>query len=329
MGGIVATSLLPSVDISAIITLSTPHTLPPARFDSRIDTRYSHLQQILREDTTPIVSLCGGATDLMIPAESCILPIPVQVENSAGVFRRTVFSSALEGAWTGVGHREMVWCHQVRWRVARAALEMTSAPTLVRREFMLDRWLRDGHSLPSDLDGENLEAVLILSGTERIEMLKSGEPLVLNSPKEAGVYLIPLGGMEEPTRKVDVLVSQGSIRSVAPQNPLPLRVSVYGCAAQTIRGRICQPLDPRILKLIPHPIPGKLFPVPHEGSDESEGVVFYEAVVDDGDDFAHIAIKVDNPNGQGWVAASVTTDKLGENQATSWGRFSVLRCNSS
>ncbi|KAG1782508.1 hypothetical protein EV702DRAFT_386529 [Suillus placidus] len=27
--------------------------------------------------------------------------------------RRTVFTSALEGAWTGVGHREMVWCHQM------------------------------------------------------------------------------------------------------------------------------------------------------------------------------------------------------------------------
>ncbi|KAG2349887.1 hypothetical protein BDR05DRAFT_259598 [Suillus weaverae] len=27
-----------------------------------------------------------------------------------------IFTSALEGAWTGIGHREMVWCHQVRWR---------------------------------------------------------------------------------------------------------------------------------------------------------------------------------------------------------------------
>lgn len=120
MGGVVATSLLPSSDISTIITMSTPHTVPPARFDSRIDDIYRKGKRVLDLDPTPVVSLCGGASDMMIPSESCILQQP----SSGDIFRRTVFTSALEGAWTGVGHREMVWCHQVRWRVARAALEV-------------------------------------------------------------------------------------------------------------------------------------------------------------------------------------------------------------
>ncbi|TFY75199.1 hypothetical protein EWM64_g8816, partial [Hericium alpestre] len=36
MGGVVAASLLPHPHINALITMSTPHTLPPARFDSRM-----------------------------------------------------------------------------------------------------------------------------------------------------------------------------------------------------------------------------------------------------------------------------------------------------
>ena len=101
MGGIVATSLLPSSNISAVITMSTPHQLPPARFDRRIASIYNNNRAALAASNTPILSLCGGATDLMVPSESCILP---GVPNVVGVYRRTVFSSALEGCWTSIGH---------------------------------------------------------------------------------------------------------------------------------------------------------------------------------------------------------------------------------
>lgn len=152
MGGVVATSLLPHANISAIITMSTPHTLPPARFDRRIERIYEHNRHSLLSDLTPILSLCGGATDLMVPSESCILPPAGVNDNDAEPFRRTVFTSALEGSWTGVGHREMVWCHQVRWRVARASLELGAARSASDRGIILDNWLRDGHTLPPGYD---------------------------------------------------------------------------------------------------------------------------------------------------------------------------------
>jgi len=109
MGGIVATSLLPSPNVSAFITMSTPHEIPPARFDRRIPAIYEHNKATLTIADTPILSLCGGATDLMVLSESCILPEVA----SMNVYRRTIFSSALEGCWT-VGHQVMVWCYQVR-----------------------------------------------------------------------------------------------------------------------------------------------------------------------------------------------------------------------
>nr|GAT45096.1 predicted protein [Mycena chlorophos] len=193
MGGIVATALLAShsANISAIFTMSTPHTLPPARFDTRVDKIYDLTRGLLAQHTdTPIVSLCGGATDMMIPSESCVLP--------PGKLRRTVFSCALEGAWTGVGHQEMVWCHQVRWRVARAALELGGAAvtTPEARQVVLDRWLRDGHALPP------IEDVPIPEFTNA-EVLPTEMPLVVRNLQGDRTYFLPVSA----SRKFVVLVS--------------------------------------------------------------------------------------------------------------------------
>jgi glycosylphosphatidylinositol deacylase len=51
-------------------------------------------------------------------------------------------------------------------------------------------------------------------------------------------------------------------------------------------------LYPSSLKLIPNPSPEKPFPVPHEGVDESEGVVVAEAEVSgsNGDEHRWVAV---------------------------------------
>lgn len=295
MGGVVATLLLPSGNISAIITMSTPHTLPPARFDYRIDKLYHRIQTILRDDPTPIVSICGGATDLMIPSESCVLP-----KTPHDIFRRTVFTSALEGAWTGVGHREMVWCHQVRWRVARSALELGPASTLSSRAAILDKWLRDGHSLPPSVDQKS-----DFDPTD-VEMLAPGQILRLKEPRDSKGYLLPVEAdpSAEVSQKITVLVSQGAIASVSPQNAIDLRLSVFSCAGPSAAD--CLSLKPDTLKLVPSPGSRKVFPVPQEGSDESEGVVFYEALIPRINAQQWIGIKVDGADGRGWLVAGIS-----------------------
>jgi GPI inositol-deacylase len=309
MGGIVATSLLPSGNISAIITMSTPHTLPPARFDSRIDTLYDRLQITLHQDPTPILSICGGVTDMLIPSESCILP-----QTSNNTFRRTVFTSALEGAWTGVGHREMVWCHQVRWRVARAALELGGgANSLPSQATLLDTWLRDGHLLPPNAFKAEYYT-LDISDAAPVEILAPGKNLLLKSPHISKTYLLPVktDSISSSSQKLTVLVSRGSISSVAPQKSILLRVSIFSCTSSspphsTLR---CVTLDPNVLKLIPNPISGRDFPVPGEGSDESEGTVLYESHVPYiRTEEQWIGIKVDGADGQGWIAAGFSVDK--------------------
>jgi hypothetical protein len=270
--------------------MSTPFTLPPARFDNNIDSIYTNIARVLENDSTPIVSLCGGATDMMIPSESCILPL-----NNRGWFRRTVFSSALEGAWTGVGHREMVWCHQVRWRVARAALELAPFASEDKRADVLDRWLRDGHTLPS-LDMGKVKP-LNEDEAEHASVLPIGQKLVVDGPRGTSAHLLPIPAAR---RRFTLLVSGGTVISVAPEHPLPFYVAVYGCSGQFA----CTPFRPDILKLIPTPVANKPFPVPNEGSDESEGVVLTEVLLDNlPGDMTHLAVKIEEGDGRGWVIA--------------------------
>lgn len=318
MGGIVATSLLPSANISTIITMSTPHVLPPARFDSRIESLYRRNQRTLDVDPTPIVSLCGGATDMMIPSESCILPSP------RGVFRRTVFTSALEGAWTGVGHREMVWCHQVRWRVARAALEIGVSPSPAGGAAILDKWLRDGHTHPPTISGpKDTGDVLLLADRTAYEFLPVDFRLVLNNPQRSRMYLLPITEQPElsPAAKVTLLVSQGSIPPVSPQNPIPLRVSVFICRS-TSQGEApkCNSLEPSAVRLVPNPPHGRSFPMAGEGSDESEGVVLYEANISITKDGASgqrwVGVQVEDADGRGWVVGGFNQESAVSSDAS-------------
>lgn len=290
MGGIVGTSLLQDPRISAVITMSTPHTLPPARFDRRIDHIYSTNLNTLMHEPTPVLSLCGGATDLMIPSESCILPEPHVGANGSAPYRRTVFSSALEGSWTGVGHREMVWCHQVRWRIARAALELGTATTSKERAVILDTWLRDGQTLPLGLS----PPAATLS-TEGAQFLAVDSRFELRNPSGSQTNILPVPHDSPLTREFLLYVSQGSIGSTAPRNPLPLRASVYACNSD----KTCHALQPTSVRLIPNPQPGKPFPVPDEGSDESDGVVVFEAELPPG--CSSVAVRTEYGDGRGWV----------------------------
>ena len=324
MGGIVATALLPSDNIKALITMSTPHTLPPARFDARIEAIYNQNRNVLREDETPILSVCGGATDMMIPSESCILP---EDATRVGVYRRTVFTSALEGAWTGVGHREMVWCHQVRWRVARASLELGGATTADERARVLDRWFRDGSILPPADDA--VPDMSLMRGA--YEMLSGDMQLVLNRPLGTRTYLLPIPGAQDGDdgRTFVVYVSQGRVSGMSPHHTSNLRVSVHVCGedfpGETVR---CRSLAPRSLKLLPAPILGKAFPVPDEGTDESEGIVFFEAELPGGVE-GWVGVTVDaGDDGRGWVTGGFGQTHTVKNElgfGGTWTRYFFWR----
>lgn len=298
MGGVVATSLLPDPRIAAIITMSTPHTLPPARFDRRIaDIYHSSLASVMF-DQTPVLSLCGGATDMMIPSESCVLP------DALGIgYRKTVFTTALEGCWTGVGHQVMVWCHQVRWRVARAALELGAVATLSQRIAVLDRWLNDGRSFPRlsrDITNWTPSVPVFLAVDEKLN---------LKNPKEQHTYFLPVKSAPANIKFI-LYLSQGSILSVSPINPIPLSASVRICRGSFPDGS-CDIIVPSVLKLLPDLGPDRPAPPALEGIDESEGVVHFAADVldvEDGQDQRWIAVDVQGADGRGWLMGGFVDD---------------------
>ncbi|KAI9510783.1 PGAP1-like protein-domain-containing protein [Russula earlei] len=307
MGGVVATSLLPSTDISAVITMSTPHRIPPARFDRRIAAIYDTNLATLATTETPILSLCGGAADLMVPSESCILP---EVANR-NAYRQTVFSSALEGCWTGVGHQVIVWCHQVRWRIARAALELGAASSPLERGFIVDHWLRNGRFVSP---APEYPARLDLS--QESYAVQPPGPFVLrelHTPK--AVHLAPVPETNHPTRFV-AYVSEGSVLSTSPRHPSSLSVTFYLCSSSAndpyhVSSRpACEEWHPTILKLIPNASPEKSFPVPNEGVDESEGVIVFEAVLPErSDQHRWVAVAYSTSEKRGWILGDFVTDE--------------------
>ncbi|KLO19789.1 PGAP1-domain-containing protein [Schizopora paradoxa] len=296
MGGIVGTSLLPSEEISAIITMSTPHSVPPARFDSRMDDIYLTAQNQVEKDLTPILSICGGITDTMIPSEFCILPNSIAPSRSSG-YRRTVFSSAMEGCWTGVGHREMVWCHQVRWRVARAALELANSASSNEIGQIFDTWFQDG---PNPVQQSPAQTLRLDEGM--FETLPNNMPLVLKQPSGSRVYTLPVPESPEDNSQIHLTfyMSGGALPPISPANPGPMTARLYACSSLQ-DGISCQTLALEELKLLPNPDRDKLFPLPSEGVDESEGVVAAVVNAKALHDAKWVAVKIENADGRGWA----------------------------
>lgn len=327
MGGIAATALLPASEIAAIITMSTPHGVPPARFDSRMDTIYADVQMRLRYDPTPILSLCGGITDTMIPSEFCALP--PRVGDSAD-YRKTVFTSSLEGCWTGVGHREMVWCHQVRWRVARAVLELAGARTNHDISRILDHWFRDGiRPAIFEVEGTGDAAAAI---KHPIPASEETLPLIIKAPFGFHTYklTVPNDHHHNRIRNLVVYFSQGSILSVSPADPLSLKMSVHLCKNKVVPDTledpapICELVEPSLLRLIPNPDADKTFPVPHEGVDESDGVVLFTAHLRPRhDEFSDewIQVEVQSDTTKGWAVAKIEEVDALVNHANSFSQY--------
>nr|XP_019047771.1 hypothetical protein I302_04388 [Kwoniella bestiolae CBS 10118]OCF26701.1 hypothetical protein I302_04388 [Kwoniella bestiolae CBS 10118] len=137
MGGIAARLAVAERDIGEmvdmIITMSTPHITPPLTIEwdmERIYRTISHPVHPL------LISLCGGISDTQVVSDSCALPSSL-VSESDGF---ATFTTGIPGAWTGVDHQAMVWCHQVRWLIAKALIETAAASNRSSKLSIARRW---------------------------------------------------------------------------------------------------------------------------------------------------------------------------------------------
>lgn len=147
MGGVVARLAVARLDnlVHMIITMSTPHAYPPVILEASMDALYESMNSQSTGPMRPIVSICGGVSDIDIASDACALASsPALHEGSI-----TVFTTAMPGVWTGVEHQAMVWCHQVRWRIARALFDLVLAPddavSKTARKWFVNEDVANGH----------------------------------------------------------------------------------------------------------------------------------------------------------------------------------------
>ena len=132
MGGIVARTMqimpnyLPK-SINTIITMSTPHALPPAPFDSQIQSIYRDINSYWYESFSSdvnalqdvsLVSIAGGGLDTIVSSDYSSIKTIVPLSNGF-----TIFTSTIPHAWTSADHQAILWCDQFRRVLARAILE--------------------------------------------------------------------------------------------------------------------------------------------------------------------------------------------------------------
>ncbi|KAK6456233.1 PGAP1-like protein-domain-containing protein [Scheffersomyces xylosifermentans] len=144
MGGVVARVMLtlPNyVDhsVNTIITLASPHAAAPLTFDGDILKIYSAIDRFWfdgfnnsnaksnavseiassRLRDVSLLSITGGLTDSTLPADYTTLSFLVPPSNGF-----TVYTTGIPGVWTNVDHLAIVWCDQLRKKVAKALLEI-------------------------------------------------------------------------------------------------------------------------------------------------------------------------------------------------------------
>lgn len=128
------------------MTMSTPHALPPVTLSREMDSVYDRLARQVYNQTQPLLfSICGGTADTQIASDACVIS-PETISAQDGF---TVFTTGMVGAWTGAEHQTIVWCHQIRWRVARALLEMTKSSSRQEKLASAKEWFLGHKSLNS------------------------------------------------------------------------------------------------------------------------------------------------------------------------------------
>ncbi|KIO23662.1 hypothetical protein M407DRAFT_9313 [Tulasnella calospora MUT 4182] len=288
MGGLVALSLLSSPSsatrISAVVTMSSPNSLPPARFDRRVEDLYGQVYRGLYPTdgnySPPVLAICGGATDSLIPSETCFLPPPPYKYSTRSLYRETVFTTALEGVWTGVGHNEMVWCHQVRSKVARTAIELAAAASSsasfeTEKERILEEWSR-GPRWPGGTSNDQWHLLnkLALSRTR-----ESHSVAIVPSPEQGSreesitnhMYMLPFSSAPV-SHQLNLLIARGSLleqETVIAGDKTSLRVEMFICKfSKEFQRTACQsiPREHATIQFIPIPLSNTPFPQPGEGS---------------------------------------------------------------
>jgi pimeloyl-ACP methyl ester carboxylesterase len=139
MGGFIARTLVgldnyTPESVNTILTLASPHVLPPLTFDAELTNVYQLVNRYWAEahsaemvgrsplSSVALVSIAGGKPDNMVPSDYAAVS---EFARPSHAF--AAFSYGIPGVWTGIDHQAMVWCHQARVAIVNALLEIVDS----------------------------------------------------------------------------------------------------------------------------------------------------------------------------------------------------------
>ena len=129
MGGMIARALFTldnfqSKFVSIIITLGTPHVAPILPLDNQLDAFYFRVNDFWKHSPSisnlSVISLAGGARDILVPAKHCALPrnMDIQLQYSA-------VTTAVPNVWLTIDHLALCWCKQLILVINRVLFALT------------------------------------------------------------------------------------------------------------------------------------------------------------------------------------------------------------
>lgn len=175
MGGLVARLVrhLPNyvpASVDTIVTLSTPHAFPPVPFDRTINDVYMQLERPIEGPEPLLISIAGGLLDTQLSSDASSLTLG---GIHAPMSRLSTFTTSVSALWSSTDHLAIVWCDQLRFKIARGMLrdykhygrvyEARNTPSVQgqRREF----W-RHLLGIPLDAAAADDKAVAIAAASE-------------------------------------------------------------------------------------------------------------------------------------------------------------------
>ncbi|BFZ54157.1 GPI inositol deacylase [Savitreella phatthalungensis] len=174
MGGIAARLMqtMPNYlqkSVNTIITMSTPHALPPAPFDSKMEQIYTELNawwtDVFRNTSLhnlhsdmAILSIAGGGLDTIVSSDYTSLEFIVPPKHGF-----TVFTSAIPQVWTCADHQAILWCDQLRKVMARTLLSIIDTRRPSQTKALSNRMavLRNALTLSLDRTTDDTERIVL------------------------------------------------------------------------------------------------------------------------------------------------------------------------
>ncbi|EIE85315.1 hypothetical protein RO3G_10025 [Rhizopus delemar RA 99-880] len=209
MGGIVARTMFTTHNyqqgtINTVITMSTPHLLPPVPFDWKISELYDDIHRFWQErkkdvlKDVAIVSIAGGTLDNTVCSDSTNIESIVPATHGF-----TIFSTAVPYVWTATDHVSILTCNQLVKVVSKALLDVVDIRRGSQTKPLEDRMRILRGALLSGLenrkgDGSDLElgnlSLLSLSESD-VLYLPPGKRLVIQEQQQhqqgASMILLP------------------------------------------------------------------------------------------------------------------------------------------